>query len=218
MSTKSRKKKIKQIKENDIIDAAEKVFFRKGYNEANVDEIAAEAEYSKRTVYKYFKSKKELYFVVTLRGYNILLDLFKAGLAEKSTMTGLEKVKLIGQITVKFQQDYNEYFNIVADYEHEEADFEDETSIVYNCYQKGEETINCLYQALSEGVKDGSIRPEIDIKKTTLIFWSNLMGLFGVIGKKSIYVNRLHDVKPEELIEELFKFSIRSLKNEVIEK
>ncbi len=42
-----RKRQEKEIRRNDIITAAEKVFFSKGYEDATMDEVAQEAEFSK---------------------------------------------------------------------------------------------------------------------------------------------------------------------------
>ncbi len=44
-----------------ILDAATKVFTSKGYNGATTSEIAKEAGFSEGTIYKYFKTKKELF-------------------------------------------------------------------------------------------------------------------------------------------------------------
>ena len=55
---------VKMIKRNDIILAAEKVFFKKGYLNATMDDVTKEAGFSKRTIYKYFNSKEQLYFEI----------------------------------------------------------------------------------------------------------------------------------------------------------
>jgi AcrR family transcriptional regulator len=49
-----------------ILQAAEKVFVQKGYRVATVDDIAAEAQFSKATLYRYFKSKSEIFFEIIL--------------------------------------------------------------------------------------------------------------------------------------------------------
>jgi len=51
MGISERNEKGKQIRRNDIIDAAEKVFFSNGYDAATMGDVAKEAEFSKRTVY-----------------------------------------------------------------------------------------------------------------------------------------------------------------------
>ena len=48
MGTLERSSKVKEVRREDIIDAAERVFFSKGFHNASVDEIAKEAEYSRK--------------------------------------------------------------------------------------------------------------------------------------------------------------------------
>ncbi len=50
----------------DILVAARKVFFSKGYLKTTMDEIALEAQVSKPTIYQYFKTKDELYCALML--------------------------------------------------------------------------------------------------------------------------------------------------------
>ncbi len=50
-----------------VLEAAVKVFSRKGFSGARIDEIAKEAGMSKTNMLYYFKTKKELYQVVIVR-------------------------------------------------------------------------------------------------------------------------------------------------------
>jgi len=47
-----------------LLDAAEEVFVRDGYESAQLDEIAARADRSKGAVYTHFKSKEDLFLVL----------------------------------------------------------------------------------------------------------------------------------------------------------
>ena len=47
-----------------ILQAAENVFVQKGYRLATVDDIADEAQFSKATIYRYFKSKSDIFFEI----------------------------------------------------------------------------------------------------------------------------------------------------------
>jgi AcrR family transcriptional regulator len=47
-----------------ILQAAEAVILRKGFQETSMDDVAAEAEFSKATLYRYFRSKAELVFEI----------------------------------------------------------------------------------------------------------------------------------------------------------
>ena len=48
-------------KKRTIIDAAAKVFSKKGFHKAKIEEIAKEAGIGKGTIYEYFASKEELF-------------------------------------------------------------------------------------------------------------------------------------------------------------
>ena len=67
MGITERREREKEQRHNDIIDAAEKVFFSRGLEHATMDNVAVEAELSKGTLYLYFKSKEELYLAILLR-------------------------------------------------------------------------------------------------------------------------------------------------------
>lgn len=49
------------MKKEQIIEAARKLFTKYGYKKVSMDEIAREANVSKKTVYAYFKDKEELF-------------------------------------------------------------------------------------------------------------------------------------------------------------
>ncbi len=49
-----------------ILQAAEHVFVRRGFSLATMDAIAAEAQFSKATLYRYFPSKKEIFLQIII--------------------------------------------------------------------------------------------------------------------------------------------------------
>jgi len=57
----SRKERERQRHRQEILEAAERVFVRKGYHGATVEEIAQEAEFAVGTIYNFFKGKDDLY-------------------------------------------------------------------------------------------------------------------------------------------------------------
>lgn len=57
-----------------ILEAAEKVFSQRGYALSTVDEIAAEAQFSKATLYRYFKSKRDIFFDVIMNSFDEIVQ------------------------------------------------------------------------------------------------------------------------------------------------
>jgi len=74
----SRKEREQEAHRREILDAAERVFIRKGYHGATVEEIAQEAEFAVGTLYNFFKNKEELYAKVLERIAQDFMDRFEA--------------------------------------------------------------------------------------------------------------------------------------------
>lgn len=61
-----------RIEENKkfILKAAERIFAQKGYSLTTMDEIAEEAQFSKVTLYRYFKSKSDIFFEIVNKSFD----------------------------------------------------------------------------------------------------------------------------------------------------
>lgn len=64
-----------------ILQAAEKIFIKKGYRLATVDDIADEAQFSKATFYRYFKSKSDIVFEIIYNSF-------------EESYTGIKKIQM----------------------------------------------------------------------------------------------------------------------------
>lgn len=214
MGSIDRKNKIKEIRKNDIIDAAQEVIFSKGYNQASMDEISKHAEFSKRTVYSYFSSKEEIYFEIMVRGYNLLNEQIQNMFNENPQKTALEKIKQMGLVIYKFSTQYPNYFEAIMSYENKEEDFDIQLSNSSrdNCYNLGEILFSYLKTTLEEGVKEGLIRDDIDVVNTSIYIWSSTIGLFDVLIKKKKYLENYHSRDTDTLLKNGLDMIIYSIK------
>jgi AcrR family transcriptional regulator len=67
MGIKERKEREREMRRQQIMVAAKRVFTQSGYEKSTMEDIAREAELSPGTIYLYFKSKDELYASLCLR-------------------------------------------------------------------------------------------------------------------------------------------------------
>lgn len=67
MTIADRKAREKEQRRNDIINAAEKLFFSRSYDNVSMEDIAKEVELNRATLYLYFKNKDALFYAVVLR-------------------------------------------------------------------------------------------------------------------------------------------------------
>lgn len=217
MGSKERKEKERLIKKNDIIDAAEKVFFEKGIKQATMDEVAKTAEFSKRTIYVYFESKEHLYHEIMLRAFKTLDAMITESFEKRLPTNGINRIKLLGQTLIEFIKNYPKYFKAIVDYENQENDFYSRNQTIIDCYQEGEKSFSHLKDAIQEGINDGSITTDVDVTTTAIILWTNMIGIFNIISKKEKYLQRYHQCDTSSLVDEAIRFMIRSIKNRSID-
>ena len=67
MGIKERKERERERRRQQLIVAAKRVFTKKDFNRATMEDIAKEAEVSPGTIYLYFKNKDELFVSLSLR-------------------------------------------------------------------------------------------------------------------------------------------------------
>lgn len=214
MGQEERKRREKESNRKDIIDAAERVFFSKGYENSSMDELAKEAEFSKRTVYVYFSSKEQLYFEVMIRGYHLLIEMIEKSLYEKNPQNALEELSCIFFTFFGFSQTYPEYFKAIMNYETKDSASRagvDNSSKV-ECYRLGEQIFGYLSNALQKGVAEGSLRSGLDSEKAALTLWACTVGIFNTGEKKSDYLSNYHQTGSAEFVTESFKLVMRLLR------
>ncbi|MBK7103760.1 MAG: TetR/AcrR family transcriptional regulator [Ignavibacteriae bacterium] len=210
MGISERKEREKLQRRQEIILAAEKVFFSKGFANTTMDDIAAEAELSKGTLYLYFKSKEELFKVFVKRGISKQLEMFIE--FTKNQPNGLLKVKAIGEAYIKFYYDFPNYYNALMFEETQkvreiETDSEDE-----NILKIKMETNKILVETIIEGMNDGSIRKDLDPEKTALILWGESLGVLQLVTLKGDILCNKMSCTSEELISYFFEFTYNALK------
>jgi len=91
MSLVNRREHEKEIRKNEILNAAEKLFFSNGYEDVSLNDIANEVNLGRSTLYLYFENKEELFFAIVLRGTIILHNLINYNTKElKNAIQRLE--------------------------------------------------------------------------------------------------------------------------------
>ncbi len=99
-----RKSREKDQRIQSIQEAAEKVFFSKGYLKTTMDEIALEAQLSKPTIYQYFNTKEELYsslMLPFLQEFGVQMERIEKKLVNKKYVSGNDLVKDLFKIFIR---------------------------------------------------------------------------------------------------------------------
>jgi AcrR family transcriptional regulator len=101
-----RKRQREQENKRFILSAAENVFAKKGFTLATMDEIAEAAQFSKATLYRYFKSKQEIFMEIILGSFDEVQKKF-IKLKEKDMDSSQKLRELIRYILGYYQKKKN---------------------------------------------------------------------------------------------------------------
>lgn len=205
-----RKEREKEQRRNDIIDAAERVFLEKGFENATVDHVAEEAELSKGTVYLYFNSKEELHFAINLRGMEILNSLItKAYDPKKDAIANLE---IMGMIFIRFAEEHQIFFIAMLHFESKSLENIDK-ALTGKLLEEGS-PIPFLVNLIDKGKAEGSIRADLKSELIVKLLWSQIMGVLQFIFYKKALLE-MFNVTPDEALAGLFEILKNGLRKSI---
>jgi len=146
------------VRRDEILHAAEKVFAAKGFFHTTMSEIAGMAEFGTGTLYKYFKSKEDLYLtLIDEKGEEINRPV-KAELSR--TTPPRERIERVLRLQLEFVERNRDFFRIyISDRSRFEWTIKDELG--QSTHDKVVAYINILTQVMKEGIQDGTFK-ELD--------------------------------------------------------
>src|SRR2546423_8863238 len=106
----AKRRVVSEFRREVLLGAARTVFSRKGFHNATIDDIAAEAGVAKGTVYLYFKSKQDIYLGALRDGIEMLIHEMRTEAADATTAE-VRLRKLIGT-KIAFFDKHRDFFHI----------------------------------------------------------------------------------------------------------
>ncbi|MBP8084237.1 MAG: TetR/AcrR family transcriptional regulator [Spirochaetes bacterium] len=193
---KSRREKEKDSRRELILDAAEKVFLERGYDSATMDEIAAAAEFTKKSVYSYFPTKDELFAAAILRASEVLFRIFNE--VSVNNNTGIEKISAIGDAYVQFYREYNSCFRILSMRRSGGVEQPGEYRVKIEKYWS--KVFSLMADSFVQGSKDGTLRKDIDPVTAALYVMSSSNGVLDFVASCGDSLEKIYKVNADEFI------------------
>jgi AcrR family transcriptional regulator len=174
MNNLTRRDREKSLREEEIISAAEKIFCLKSFDEASMDEIAKEAQFTKRTLYQYFESKEDLYRAVVLKGFSRMFS-FLSEMSDNE-QTGYIRIQQSCSYLYQFYKDNPQLFRVISSWGYIKNKFtiEDKNSNVLTQFK--DNILQPIVRMIEDGKADGSINAYIDSEKTALSLFFLMTG------------------------------------------
>ena len=210
MGIAERKEREKQQRREEIIQAAEEVFFAEGFDKSTMDDIAEQAELSKGTIYLYFKSMEDLHMAVAHKAVSML----------KSSMSGIEELKenaleklvRMGRAALEF---YNQFPNhmksiiFMEGFELKQTSF-DVNQVRAVIYQ--DSPVGMVIRIIEQGVKEKLIRDDIPPPLIGHTLWMQLLSVMRFVTMKKAIFEML-DLSSSEIYESHFELVLNGLRS-----
>ena len=209
MGIAERKEREKQQRREDIVQAAEKVFFSRGFDRSTMDDIADEAELSKGTLYLYFNSKEDLHMEVAHRAVSMLKDSMNRLMDPGEN--ALEKLVKMGRATVDFYREFPNHMRSIMFLEGiglQQISFSAEQvrEVIYK-----ESPVGMVIGIIEQGVKEKLIRDDIPPAIIGHTLWMQMMSVMRFVTMKSAIFEML-DLTPADIYESHFKLVLSGIR------
>ncbi len=189
----------KERRRAEMVDAAEELYAKVGWDAVTMDRVARSARLSRALLYVYFRDKNDLLHAITERALSDLRERFvrAAALHEK----GLDQVQAIGRAYVLFQQEKPYRFDACSRFHAHQAEANPAEDA---CAAAGDAVIAVIVKALNRGQEDGSIRKELgDPVQVCIMLWAFTHGLIQIATNKAVEIAH-HGVDIPQLMEGSF--------------
>ncbi len=176
MSVASRRERERAERRANILRAAEKLFFSKGFAETTMGEIAAEAELSKGTLYLYFKNKDELFLALSEGVIATVIRRFEAIVA--SGDTGIEQLRQMLHAYAESVTANRQHFRAAGVWLASGYQVDTDAQCFVAHRGRVARMVACLVRGFAAGQKDGTVSVELNPMQTASQLWG---GLFGIL-------------------------------------
>ena len=190
---------LEQFNRDNILTAARELFETKGVQDTTMDDIALQADYSKSTIYVYFRSKEDIYNSIVVDYLDIL----------------------IGEMTVYIEGDtsfedsyYKRYPKYYASLMFEEKATNSRKQGTVILPEILQELYGLMEALVQKGKNTNVLQETLDTKPTVLYLWSSLSGIIQISAQKKKEITKQTGMT----MEEYRSFAFRTLYESLVQK
>ncbi|MCK5129280.1 MAG: TetR/AcrR family transcriptional regulator [Clostridiales bacterium] len=184
---------------NRILESILEQIKDKSFEKITADEIAESADISKRTLYKYFLSKDEMYLGLVEYCFSELNRLIEESLNMKKTDSAIIKIMSVGRIYLDFIMDNSGKGRIIEEYNQQgyEKDYSENIKRIGETANKYE-----ISKLVKEYFISKNVSTDIDISTISIFLWANIKGLANLLSSKKGFLERYYKHDSNYLIEQ----------------
>lgn len=174
--TASRREREKAQRRDDILRAAREVFFTRGFHTATVDDVAAEAEVSKGTVYLYFDTKETILAHLLLDGLDTLIKDLETAFCADQPLDAHTRLRQLATAYLKFFQYNPEYYRLIMAFDRGQFQAAVDPEIYQQVYFRSLRGLEWVARAVEQAQAEGVIGMT-DTRHAASVLWAGLNGV-----------------------------------------
>jgi len=140
-----------------ILKAAREIFFRDGFADTNLDEVASRASVGKGTLYRHFESKAELYVAVLAVGGKLFDEAMESAIDIGATAR--ERLREVGRFYRRYWIEHSQHFVIFSAVSNQEFIGQLPPKLVEEVRAIWEQPLRRLEHVIADGIRGGEFRP-----------------------------------------------------------
>ena len=210
-----KKTALTQFHKETISSVAEELFQDNGYEKTTVDDIAKAADYSKATLYVYFKSKEEIKHYIVLNAMKLMLDKITAGI--NTDKDAFLQYRAICQEMTAFSSERPYSFQSLIETIRIDERYRKENPVLEEIYQVGEGINDKIAEVLQNGIQQNLLRDDIDCLPAGFFFWAAISGVIQIATNKAEYIADRMKMSPQDYLDFSFTILFRSVLKEGVQ-
>lgn len=215
MGRTGRKEKDILLRRDEILDAAERLFEKNSIDSVTMDHIASEAEFTKQTLYTYFKGKDEILAALYLRAARLMNDILAARLGIPENNTGYRKLDSMRGTMVEIASTKPFYIKMMAIFQLKDLNDFQAMEIFQGIMEESAKLETMLSGCVLEGIMDGSMSPDIDPLQAMLFLKSCTSGVFNMATHNEQFIRDQLKTDTATFIKNTLEFSMRAFVKKV---
>lgn len=187
--------------EQRILKAILKKMNEKDFDHITSNEIAEAANISKRTLYKYFSSKTEMYLRLVKDSFVELFKNTDEAIGKMQDNNAVNLVECIGISYLKFILNEPIKGRLITKFNENEykEDYPEQIAEIVKVSDQ-----YTLRDFVRYAYESNGVEPTVSIEATVMFLWSTILGLGSLLLSKKDWIKEFYNIEEDRLVKEVF--------------
>ncbi|MEM1486313.1 TetR/AcrR family transcriptional regulator [Oscillospiraceae bacterium PP1C4] len=204
-----KKAALAEFHREQMLTAAEKLFEAKGVAGTTMDDIAKAADYSKATIYVYFKNKDEIVNALVLRGMRLLHTTISEAI--RKPQNWIKTYYSICNAIAGFYSENPAAYEATTGNINVDLDAPETPQVFRDIFEVGEQINRSIATFFEQGIADGVLKKQVCVMQTVFTFWASLTGIMRMAKDKQDYISRYLGIEKEHFLQNSYQLLLDSI-------